>query len=302
MRLSVIVTAKNNAKTIRECISRILVAPPRDKEVIVVYGMSTDGTEKIIEKFRGKVKILRDDVSPGSAINTGVLHSSGDILFYVEGHSFVSSDIFIKTLKAFREDDKLGYLIFKRYVPRHFDGNKCQKLINVWRKNSGGTMGQFRGFRKRAFFDVGGFWIYPFGADDLEFATRICGRGWRIKVLETRSWDVPRESFPSVFKYYLFKVGPSEYLWYEKYRNHPYALHEYGRKARWLKIPSLIVLYNLMLKRFFAPIYAVKIALKEKLFSFIPFYVAAQLCYILGFILASLFYRGRQKWDERCFN
>jgi len=296
--LSVIITVKNNARTVRECINRVLKAPPIDKEVIVVYGKSNDGTEEILKDFEGRVKIIRDDVSTGSAINTGVLNSNGEIIMYVEGHSFISEDALLKVLKAFQNDEDLGYVIFYRYIPP-LNVNKIQRLINTWRRNmKGSTMGQFRAFRKKTFFDVGGFWIFPKAADDLEFATRLYNTRWKKTILSAECWDLPPRGTLLEFIKKELMVGMCHAVWFNIYHDHPYMLKEYGiRKDESLKI--FRILYRMLIKRaIFGPIFGLRIAWKERFLSFFPFYTMLHWLYIIGYFLGHK-WLGKEEWDER---
>jgi len=297
-RMSVIITTKNNAETIEECIRRVINAPPEDKEIMVVYGRSRDGTEAIIKKLNGKVKLILDDISTGSAINTGVLDSGGEIIFYVEGHSYVSDEIFIKTLKAFEENPEVGYILFRRYIPPDFKGNSTQRLVNFRRASmEGSVMGQFRAFRRQTFFDVGGFWILPRCLDDLEFATRLHNTRWKIKVLTCKSWDIPRKDLIDVFKH-EFDTGVAAVQWYRIYCRHPYAIKAFSEKGEFLKNCARRVFYNMAIRRTFAPIHALKIVLKTGYFAYFPFYVLSNFSFLLGIFEGQFLKKGSSKWLE----
>jgi glycosyltransferase involved in cell wall biosynthesis len=299
MKLTVLVTAKNNAATIRKCLELIIDAPPKNKEVIVVYGKSKDGTKEIIEEFDG-IKIFEDNVSTGSAINTGVLNSCGDIIFYVEDHAFVSSDVFLKALRRFEENPDTGYIIFYRYIPNHLKNlTISQKLENLHRMEMrDSTMGQFRAFRRQTFFDVGGFWVFPKGADDFEFATRMYKTKWKMAILASKCWDYPpRRTLPSVVRYY-FLTGAYVSCWFHLYYNHPYAKKEYMIKDDFHIVFS--ILSKELFHRFFYAIpYGIKIAFRRRILSFIPFITLCQWSYVLGFFFGRIKYWEKEKWDGR---
>ena len=296
--LSVIITAKNNASTLKSCVEKVLRAPPKDKEVIIVYGKSRDDTEKIARSFGEKVKIVEDNAGTGSAINSGVLTSKGDIIFYVEGHSFVSEDAFQKVLSTFKKYPDVGYIVFYRYVPTNLCWTSIQKLINLWRKeNKNSTMGQFRAFRKETFFDIGGFWIFPNRRDDLEFATRIYNTRWKMKFLHAKCWDYPRTGLLPIL-FYNLTTGAAESCWFHIYFKHPYAKKEYKVKKHRLII--LFLLYKIVLKRLFlSPMYALKVAITRNSLAFFPFYSICQWMFVLGFIYGQLRWWGKEKWDKR---
>jgi len=300
--LSVIITTKNNAHTIETCIKKVLESPPKDKEVIIVYGKSTDGTEQILKQFEGKVKLIEDNNGTGSAINTGVLESKGDIVFYVEGHSFVSKDAFLKVLKAFEENKDVGYIVFYRYIPKYYKKwTKAQKLVNFWRMNmKNSTMGQFRAFRRKTFFDVRGFWVFPITLDDLEFATRMYTTRWKMAILNSNCWDFPRRNLLSIFKHEIMS-GAGESCWFHIYHNHPYARKEY--KINGKNLINFKLLYKILIKRaFFGPIYGLKVAIIKKYLSFFPFYLLCCWSFVFGFIYGKIKWWGKEKWDKRVKN
>jgi len=299
--LSVIIAAKNNAHTLGKCIDLVLEAPPKDKEVILVYGKSKDGTEEIAHTYEGKVQILRDDVSTGSAINTGVLNSHEEIAVYVEAHSFISRDAFLKILEEFERNPDLGYIVFYRYIPENLKGlTPAQRLMNFWRKDMrNATMGQFRAFRRRTFHDVGGFWVFPKGCDDLEFVTRMYNTRWKMGVIRSESWDFPRRSLLSIFEHEVMS-GASESCWFHVYSSHPYAKKEYRVKDNSDFVISTI-LFNMLFRRLLlAPFYALKVGLRKKYLGFVPFYTLCHWSFIYGFFfVGKRKWWGKERWDER---
>jgi glycosyltransferase involved in cell wall biosynthesis len=81
--LSVIIPVYNEASTVGRIIDRVKsvdLAGVR-KEIVVVDDFSTDGTRDILQKING-IKFLQHDenMGKGSAIRTGLKHSTGDII------------------------------------------------------------------------------------------------------------------------------------------------------------------------------------------------------------------------------
>ena len=90
MKVSVIVPAFNNEKTIETCLSAIRSSIFKDFELIVVDDGSTDKTNELAQKQADFV--LRQEKNKGSfeARNYGIENSSGDIII------FIDSDIVVK--------------------------------------------------------------------------------------------------------------------------------------------------------------------------------------------------------------
>lgn len=299
-KLTVIVTTKNNVYTVRQCLQKILEAPPKNKELVIVYGKSDDGTERIIERYKDKAKILRDDVGTGSAINTGVLNSAGDLIVYVEDHSFIAEDGFLRILKAFESNPDVGYVVFYRYSALGLKKlTSAQKLLNFWRSDiRGSTMGQFRGFRRETFFDVGGFWICPKGADDLEFATRLYDTKWRMMALRSESWDLPRRTLRSILQRQAI-VGGFESSWFHVYYDHPFAKREY-RVGKNHPFPATALMLKIIFRKvLLSPIHGLRVALRNRYFSYFPFYTMCNWCYAYGFLKGKGKLWGKEMWDPR---
>jgi glycosyltransferase involved in cell wall biosynthesis len=81
MKLSVIIPAFNEARTVREIIARVQ-GVTLDKEIIVVDDGSTDGTQEILRGLREKdlrVVFHERNRGKGAAIRTGIGHARGEI-------------------------------------------------------------------------------------------------------------------------------------------------------------------------------------------------------------------------------
>lgn len=97
MKVSAIVCAYNEAKTIKPIIEVLLTHPSID-EVIVVDDGSTDRTKKIISSIKNQKLIVihhKKNLGKGAAIADAVKAAKGDVLLFVDAdtHSFHRSHI-----------------------------------------------------------------------------------------------------------------------------------------------------------------------------------------------------------------
>ncbi|MGA2247292.1 MAG: glycosyltransferase family 2 protein [Verrucomicrobiota bacterium] len=89
---------RNEAKFIEPCLAAILAQEyPEDKlELIVVDGMSDDGTRAIIEKIAMNDRRIMTIENPRRiapcAMNLGIGVARGDIIFRVDGHAIIPAD------------------------------------------------------------------------------------------------------------------------------------------------------------------------------------------------------------------
>jgi glycosyltransferase involved in cell wall biosynthesis len=83
LKVSVVIPAYNEERTIREIIERVQ-AVPLDKEIIVVDDYSTDGTWEQLTKLadEGAIKLFRHPVNQGkgAACRTGIAQITGDVV------------------------------------------------------------------------------------------------------------------------------------------------------------------------------------------------------------------------------
>jgi succinoglycan biosynthesis protein ExoA len=103
--VSVIMPTRNEAKFIARSLGAILAQDyPADRvEVIVVDGMSDDGTRGIIEEYAGKDRRIVLIDNPGKIVscgmNLGIKKAKGDVVFRIDGHSVIPPDYITQCVK-----------------------------------------------------------------------------------------------------------------------------------------------------------------------------------------------------------
>ena len=84
MKLSILIPVYNEAATIARLLEKVFEVRINriNKEIVVIDDGSTDETPQILEKYNGKIKILRHDLNKGkgSAIRTGLKETTGDLV------------------------------------------------------------------------------------------------------------------------------------------------------------------------------------------------------------------------------
>ncbi len=82
--LSIIIPCYNEKNTIEALLSKVsdLNIPNWDIEIIIIDDGSKDGTRDILNKYKNKYKVIFHEKNggKGSAVKTGITHSSGDYL------------------------------------------------------------------------------------------------------------------------------------------------------------------------------------------------------------------------------
>lgn len=135
MKVSIITTCYNRAKTIRGAIESVLAQDYPDIEYIVVDGASMDGSVEIMKEYEGRIaKILSEpDHGMYEAINKGIKLATGDVVGLVHSDDFfydnqVVSHI-VKRLEETGADFLYGNGLF-------VNADNTDKVIRKW---TGGT-------------------------------------------------------------------------------------------------------------------------------------------------------------------
>ena len=102
--VSIILPVRDQAKTVGECVASLVGLDYPVKEIIVVDGNSTDGTQDILRRFNGKIKLVKEGPLPQDwvgknwACHLGYQLAAGDLLLFTDGDSIHSQDSLAKTV------------------------------------------------------------------------------------------------------------------------------------------------------------------------------------------------------------
>src|SRR5438105_423468 len=96
--VSIIIPCRNEEHFISKCLDSILASNyPQDKlEVLVVDGMSTDGTNAILKKYTERYGFIYAIMNPRRttpvAFNIGIDHAHGDLIMIMSAHATYNND------------------------------------------------------------------------------------------------------------------------------------------------------------------------------------------------------------------
>lgn len=107
--VSIVIPCRNEQSFIRGCLDSILANDyPKDRlEVLIVDGMSEDGTRDVLDEYRRRhphVKVLDNPRREQPiALNIAITHASGDVIMRMDGHSTYGSGYISGCVKALHD-------------------------------------------------------------------------------------------------------------------------------------------------------------------------------------------------------
>jgi len=197
-KVSVIIPVFNSPLLIRKCLESLLPQDWPDYEVIVVDDGSTDETPEEVLKY--DVRLIRNEHRGISAArNKAVKSARGDIILGLDADLQVPRDL-IKRMIAPLANEKTGVtmawwdvanadnlvaaLIFRtyEYFVRHLEEPDF-----LW--------SYCFAVKKKIFEEVGGFSEMLLVGEDVDFAHRVTGAGYKIVIIkDLRVWHYFRDS------------------------------------------------------------------------------------------------------------
>lgn len=117
--VSIIIPCRNEKRFIEKCLDSILANEyPKDRlEVLIVDGMSEDGTRAVVENYTRRYSFIKLLDNPKriipSAMNIGIHYSAGELIMKMDAHSTYPKDYISKTvwyLNEYQVDNVGGIL------------------------------------------------------------------------------------------------------------------------------------------------------------------------------------------------
>ena len=132
MHISIITVCLNSASTIGDALESVGKQTFREIEHIVVDGVSTDGTQKIVSDFTPNLARLISEPDRGlyDAMNKGMAVATGDIIGYLNSDDvFADSDVLQKVARVFADENVdacYGDLVYVRQ-------DDMSRVVRYWR-------------------------------------------------------------------------------------------------------------------------------------------------------------------------
>lgn len=143
MKISIITTVYNGIDTIEKTIESVIRQNYPNLEYIVVDAASTDGTDKILNKYSKYITYLISEPDKGIyyGINKGIKISSGDIISTLNSGDTLFDNALHTVSKYFKKHKDLDFLfgvIEKKKIHYKYEPNKMWWSFNFYPAHSGG--------------------------------------------------------------------------------------------------------------------------------------------------------------------
>ena len=110
--ISVVIAVRNEANHIEQCIRSVFTQNYYEPyEVIIVDGMSTDGTYEKLIKIRKQYPFTlfrNEKFNAAAGRNIGIKHSKGDIIAFIDGDAVATEDWLHQIMTTFGKSDAIG--------------------------------------------------------------------------------------------------------------------------------------------------------------------------------------------------
>ncbi len=162
--ISVIIPVANSSGPFRQCLTSILNASPRPREVITVFNGASEDCVDFARDLGVKIVTLPEAVGPAQARNAGASVAVEDILFFVDADVTVPENVFERVTDFFEEHSEIAAL-FGSYDAAPYESNFLSQYKNLshhyvhqMSKEGASTFwGACGAIRKEIFFKIGGF-------------------------------------------------------------------------------------------------------------------------------------------------
>ncbi|HID60619.1 MAG TPA: glycosyltransferase [Hadesarchaea archaeon] len=177
-KVSVVITAHNYGKYLKQCLESTLNQNYDDYEVIVVNDGSTDNTTEVLQEYENRVKIINlPGLGLAAACNRGIAATSGEYIIRLDADDFFDENILL--IEADYLDDHQNVdLVYPDYylvnekgeIIEHVKQMKVGEELKLLYRNplAAGAM-----FRKKKFKELGGYIEKPGYTEDYDFWIRF---------------------------------------------------------------------------------------------------------------------------------
>lgn len=200
IKFSIIINTYNRAVLLDDAIQGLSELNYSDFEIIVVNGPSTDHTEDILDKWKGKVKIGKcEEPNLSMSRNIGIEMAAGDVIVFIDDDAVPHPTWLIKLAPHYLDQQVGGvggFTIDNTGVAFQVRKTICDRFGNAYFPSDffderplsfpgspfyTSLLGTNSSFRATALREIGGFdHTFAYLLDETDICLRLVDRGYRI--------------------------------------------------------------------------------------------------------------------------
>jgi glycosyltransferase involved in cell wall biosynthesis len=221
-KITVVVPIRNEARFIGKTLDYLVNQDyPSDKlEILVGVGDSVDNTADIVKEYESRDRRVRYFHNPGglssSARSLGAQNATGEIVIYVDGHTYIDNYQVLKSTALLMEDKKVAVLSRPQFLDTP-DNTLFQKAVSLARQAPIGhapdstiydrgdayvdPSSSGAAYRREVFSKVGYFDESFDACEDVEFNCRVSQAGYKSYTsMRIAIYYYPRASLGGLFQ------------------------------------------------------------------------------------------------------
>lgn len=183
MRVSVIITTKNEERNIANCLKSVSEQSYQKEniEVVVVDNNSTDRTKEIVEDYRNNISekglaplnvaIFNGGPERSAQRNFGAEKSSGKYIIYLDADMVLSPGVIAECVDELEKNKEIVALYVPEIIMGKFFWNKIRRFERSF--YDGTVIDAVRFIRRDVFLKIGGFDVTLTGPEDWDLDKKI---------------------------------------------------------------------------------------------------------------------------------
>jgi glycosyltransferase involved in cell wall biosynthesis len=189
-KISIVTISYNQGSFLKECLSSVASQNFNDYEHIVVDDGSTDESREIILNFKDKViPVFKENSGPADSLNAGFKIARGEIFGYINSDDYLLQNTLHDVDKLFNELRDFDVIYGNGYIVdinSHYTKKMISKKFSMLDYFYGRSIicQQATFFKKKAFFDVGGFNTENNSSWDFELFADMYKKKYKFKKVD----------------------------------------------------------------------------------------------------------------------
>ena len=179
-KVSVIVSVYNVEKYLRKCIESLVGQTLKDIEIILVNDGSTDGSQKIIDRFMSQYDnikcINKKNGGAAESRNMGMLQATGEYIGFMDSDDYIESEMFECMYNKAKENDYdvVECNLHHEFPDGSIDTEECEQYTDIGQLLMNGRNVVWNKIYKREWLLASGV-TFPVGYiyEDLAFYSKL---------------------------------------------------------------------------------------------------------------------------------